>query len=138
MARKCARLACADKFITALLDGYDTNIGERGTALSGGQRQRLALARLFLSSAPILILDEATSALDSETEQQVLRNLQKVRRNRTVFAIAHRFAPLKQADLILVLEKGVLVEQGKHDELLSQGGVYWSLYQGQQSSVEAT
>jgi ATP-binding cassette, subfamily B, bacterial len=135
---EAARLACADEFITALPDGYDTNIGERGTALSGGQRQRLALARLFLSNAPILILDEATSALDSETEQQVLRNLQKVRRNRTVFAIAHRFAPLKQADLILVLEKGVLVEQGKHDELLSQRGVYWSLYQGQQSSIEAT
>jgi ATP-binding cassette, subfamily B, bacterial len=113
------------------VDGYDTNIGERGTALSGGQRQRLALARMFLSDAPILILDEATSALDSETEQEVLRNLHRVRHHRTVFAIAHRFAALKTADLILVLENGVLVEQGKHDELIDLQGIYWTLYQRQ-------
>ncbi|MEM8780404.1 MAG: ATP-binding cassette domain-containing protein, partial [Cyanobacteria bacterium P01_G01_bin.49] len=80
--------------------------------LSGGQRQRVALARLFLSQAPILILDEATSALDSETEQMVLKNIKEVGQNRTVFMIAHRFEPLKQADLILVLDKGVLIEQG--------------------------
>jgi ATP-binding cassette, subfamily B, bacterial len=113
------------------VDGYDTNIGERGTALSGGQRQRLALARMFLSDAPILILDEATSALDSETEQEVLRNLNQVRHRRTVFAIAHRFTALKPADLILVLENGVLVEQGKHEELIDLQGVYWTLYQRQ-------
>jgi ATP-binding cassette subfamily B protein len=132
---EAARLASAHDFISDLPHGYESNIGERGTALSGGQRQRLALARLFLSQAPILILDEATSALDAETEQQVLQNLQKVSQNRTVFLIAHRFAPLKRADLIVVLEKGVLVEKGTHNELLQSKGLYWSLYQRQQASV---
>jgi ATP-binding cassette subfamily B protein len=132
---EAARLAVAHEFISELPRGYETNVGERGTALSGGQRQRIALARLFLSQAPILILDEATSSLDSETEQQVLQNLQKVSGNNTVFLIAHRFAPLKRADLILVLEKGVIVERGTHAELLQLKGLYWSLYQRQQSGV---
>lgn len=134
-----ARLAVAHDFIKELPKGYETNIGERGIALSGGQRQRIALARLFLSQAPILILDEATSNLDSETEQKVLENLRKASGNggvngkgaRTVFMIAHRFAPLKRADLILVLEKGVIVEQGNHEELLQQKGIYSALYQRQ-------
>ncbi|MBD2412874.1 peptidase C39 [Nostoc calcicola FACHB-389] len=132
---EAARLAVAHDFISQLPYGYETNVGERGTALSGGQRQRIALARLFLSQAPILVLDEATSALDSETEQQVLQNLQKVSANRTVFLIAHRFAPLKRADLILVLEQGVVAEHGTHSQLLQQKGLYWSLYQRQQANV---
>lgn len=132
---EAARYAVAHDFISELPHGYETNVGERGTALSGGQRQRIALARLFLSQAPILILDEATSALDSETEQQVLQNLQKVSTNRTVFLIAHRFAPLKRADLILVLEKGIIAERGTHTELLQKKGLYWSLYQRQQLNV---
>ncbi|BCL38167.1 peptidase domain-containing ABC transporter [Nostoc sp. MS1] len=132
---EAARLAVAHDFISQLPYGYETNVGERGTALSGGQRQRIALARLFLSDAPILVLDEATSALDSETEQQVLQNLKKISANRTVFLIAHRFAPLKRADLILVLEKGVIAERGTHTELLQQKGLYWSLYQRQQANV---
>lgn len=132
---EAARMAAAHDFISDLPHGYETNVGERGTALSGGQRQRLALARLFLSPAPILVLDEATSALDSETEQQVLQSLQRASKNRTVFLIAHRFAPLKRADLIVVLEKGVLVEKGTHDELLRSKGLYWSLYQRQQAAV---
>lgn len=132
---EAARLAVAHDFISQLPYGYENNVGERGTALSGGQRQRIALARLFLSSAPILILDEATSALDSETEQQVLQNLKNVSSNRTVFLIAHRFAPLKRADLILVMEKGVIAEQGTHLELLKQKGLYWSLYQRQQANI---
>lgn len=132
---EAARCAVAHDFISELPNGYETNVGERGTALSGGQRQRIALARLFLSQAPILILDEATSALDSETEQQVLENLQKISANRTVFLIAHRFAPLKRADLILVLEKGVLAERGTHLELLGQKGLYSSLYQRQQANI---
>lgn len=132
---EAARMAAAHDFISEQPHGYETNIGERGTALSGGQRQRLALSRLFLSDAPILMLDEATSALDSETEQQVLQSLQQVAKNRTVFLIAHRFAPLKKADLILVLEKGVLVEKGTHDDLLRGKGLYWSLYQRQQAAV---
>ena len=130
-----ARLAVAHDFISELPQGYETNIGERGVALSGGQRQRIALARLFLSAAPVLILDEATSSLDSETEQKVLQNLQNVSNNRTVFAIAHRFAPLKRADLILVLEKGIIIEQGTHEELLKLRGVYWALYQRQLNAV---
>ncbi|MBD2138013.1 type I secretion system permease/ATPase [Anabaena sp. FACHB-1237] len=132
---EAARLAVAHDFISQLPYGYENNVGERGTALSGGQRQRIALARLFLSSAPILILDEATSALDSETEQQVLQNLQKVSSDRTVFLIAHRFAPLKRADLILVMEKGIIAERGTHTELLQQKGLYWSLYQRQQANI---
>jgi ATP-binding cassette subfamily B protein len=132
---EAARLAVAHDFISQLPYGYETNVGERGTALSGGQRQRIALARLFLSQAPILVLDEATSALDSETEQQVLQNLQKVSANRTVFLIAHRFAPLKRADLILVLEQGVIAERGTHAQLLQQKGLYWSLYQRQQANI---
>ncbi|MCM0591238.1 MAG: peptidase domain-containing ABC transporter [Gloeotrichia echinulata DEX184] len=132
---QAARLAVAHDFISQLPYGYETNVGERGTALSGGQRQRIALARLFLSSAPILILDEATSALDSETEQQVLQNLQQISTNRTVFLIAHRFAPLKRADLIVVLEKGVIAERGTHSHLLQQKGLYWSLYQRQQANI---
>ena len=132
---EAARLAVAHDFISELQHGYETSVGERGTALSGGQRQRIALARLFLSKAPLLVLDEATSALDAETEQQVLQNIQKVSQNRTVFLIAHRFAPLKRADLIVVLEKGVLVEKGTHDDLLRSKGLYWSLYQRQQASI---
>jgi ATP-binding cassette subfamily B protein len=132
---EAARLAVAHDFISQLPYGYETNVGERGTALSGGQRQRIALARLFLSQAPILVLDEATSALDSETEQQVLQNLQRISANRTVFLIAHRFAPLKRADLILVLEQGVIAERGTHSQLLQQKGLYWSLYQRQQANV---
>jgi HlyB family type I secretion system ABC transporter len=132
---EASRLAAAHDFISELPKGYQTHIGERGTGLSGGQRQRLALSRLFLSHAPILILDEATSALDAETEQKVLHHLRQVTHNRTVLMIAHRFAPLRQADLILVLEKGVIVEQGRHQELLERKGVYWALYQKQQASV---
>jgi len=132
---EAARLAVAHDFISELPHGYETSVGERGTALSGGQRQRVALARLFLSDAPMLVLDEATSALDSETEQQVLQNLQKLAESKTVFLIAHRFAPLKRADLILVMEKGVIAEKGTHEQLLRSKGLYWSLYQRQQASV---
>ena len=132
---EAARLAVAHDFISELPDGYETNVGERGVALSGGQRQRITLARLFLSAAPVLILDEATSNLDAETEQQVLENLRQVSRHRTVFLIAHRFAPLKRADLILAMEKGVIVERGTHESLLSDQGLYYSLYQRQRASV---
>ena len=132
---EATKLAVAHDFISDLPLGYDTPVGERGTSLSGGQRQRIALARLFISNAPILILDEATNALDSETEQRVINNLKVVARNRTVFFIAHRFAPLKRADLILVMEKGVILEQGTHKELLRKEGVYSSLYKLQQANV---
>jgi ATP-binding cassette, subfamily B, bacterial len=132
---EAARMAAAHEFVSDLPHGYETNVGERGTALSGGQRQRISLARLFLTDAPILVLDEATSALDSETEQQVLQNLKKVADKRTIFMIAHRFAPLRKADLILVMEKGVIAERGTHDELIRKKGLYYSLYQRQQAAV---
>ncbi|BAU41483.1 peptidase domain-containing ABC transporter [Leptolyngbya sp. O-77] len=132
---EAARLAVAHDFICDLPHGYETSVGERGTALSGGQRQRITLARMFLSDAPVLILDEATSHLDAETEQQVLENLKQVSKGRTLFLIAHRFAPLKRADLILTMEKGVIVERGTHDSLLQEKGLYYSLYQRQQMSV---
>ncbi|NET50067.1 MAG: peptidase domain-containing ABC transporter, partial [Merismopedia sp. SIO2A8] len=132
---QAAQMAVAHDFILDLPHGYETNVGERGIALSGGQRQRITLARLFLSQAPILILDEATSHLDAETEQQVLENLRNVSRDRTVFLIAHRFAPLKSADLILAMEKGVVIERGTHESLLRDKGLYYSLYQRQQASV---
>lgn len=130
---EAARKAAAHDFISELPHGYETNVGERGTALSGGQKQRITLARLFLSQAPIAILDEATSALDAETEQQILTNLQEFAKNRTVFAIAHRFDILRNADLILVMEKGVLIEKGKHEELLNLKGLYFSLYERQKN-----
>ncbi|MEM9212924.1 MAG: peptidase domain-containing ABC transporter [Cyanobacteria bacterium P01_F01_bin.150] len=132
---RAAQMAVAHDFILDLPHGYETNVGERGIALSGGQRQRITLARLFLSQAPILILDEATSHLDAETEQQVLENLRSISSDRTVFLIAHRFAPLKNADLILAMEKGVVVERGTHESLLRDKGLYYSLYQRQQASV---
>ena len=132
---EAAQMAVAHDFISDLSNGYETNVGERGVALSGGQRQRITLARMFLSRAPILILDEATSNLDAETEQQVLENLRRVSKGRTVFLIAHRFAPLKNADLILAMEKGVVVERGTHQSLLQEKGLYFSLYQRQQAAV---
>jgi ATP-binding cassette, subfamily B, bacterial len=132
---EATKMAAAHDFILELPHGYATAIGERGASLSGGQRQRLALSRLFLSKAPILMLDEATSALDSETERKVLQSLHQAKGDRTVLMITHRFAPLKQADLILVLEKGVLVEQGTHAELMQKKGAYWVLYQQQQAAL---
>jgi ATP-binding cassette subfamily B protein len=132
---EAAQMAVAHDFISDMAEGYETNVGERGVALSGGQRQRITLARMFLSRAPILILDEATSNLDAETEQQVLENLRTVSKNRTVFLIAHRFAPLKNADLILAMEKGVVIERGTHQSLLNEKGLYYSLYQRQQAAI---
>ncbi|NQU11101.1 ABC transporter ATP-binding protein [bacterium] len=119
-----AQQAEAHGFITALADGYDTVLGERGATLSGGQRQRLALARAFLKEAPILILDEPTAALDAETEAAILKALDRLRQGRAVFVVAHRLSTVRQADLLLVLQDGRIIEQGRHDELVARGGVY--------------
>jgi subfamily B ATP-binding cassette protein MsbA len=123
-----ARAANALPFIEALPDGWDTNLGERGTRLSGGQRQRLAIARALLSDPPILILDEATSALDAESERLVQEAIDRLLEGRTVFVIAHRLATIQHADRILVLDRGHLVEQGGHAELLARGGTYARLH----------
>jgi subfamily B ATP-binding cassette protein MsbA len=126
-----ARSAHAHEFIVAAPRGYDTHIGERGQKLSGGQRQRLAIARALLKNAPILILDEATSSLDTESEALVQDALATLMLNRTSFVIAHRLSTIMRADAIIVLERGRIVEIGQHDELLTRGGIYASLYQMQ-------
>jgi subfamily B ATP-binding cassette protein MsbA len=127
-----ARAAHAHDFVAALPSGYDARIGERGQRLSGGQRQRLAIARALLKNAPILVLDEATSALDTESELLVQEALANLMLNRTSFVIAHRLSTIRRADAIIVLERGRIVEVGRHDDLLARaGGAYASLYQMQ-------
>ncbi|MFP4410880.1 ABC transporter ATP-binding protein [Coleofasciculus sp.] len=126
-----AEIAEADEFICQLPQGYDTIIGERGQKLSGGQQQRLAIARAILKNPPVLILDEATSAVDNETEAAIQRSLEKITQNRTTIAIAHRLSTVRNADCIYVMDKGKLVEQGTHEELLAQQAIYAMLWQVQ-------
>ena len=122
--KAAARAAFAHEFILLLPEGYDTFLGERGVRLSGGQRQRIAIARAMLKNSPLLLLDEATSALDAESERMVQAALESAMKGRTTLVIAHRLATVQQADRILVLDHGKLVEQGTHAELVSRGGVY--------------
>ncbi|MCB1071283.1 MAG: ABC transporter ATP-binding protein [Kiritimatiellae bacterium] len=133
-----ARRANAHEFIMAMPDGYETMIGELGSRLSGGQRQRLAIARAILRNPPILLLDEATSALDTESERLVQAALNELMQGRTVFAIAHRLSTITHCDLILVMEKGRIVERGTHAELLAAAGAYKRLYDLQFKPVEAS
>jgi ATP-binding cassette subfamily B protein len=125
--RRAARMALAGEFIEALPDGYETLLGERGVTLSGGQRQRIAIARAILKDSPILLLDEATSALDAESEALVQRALERVMKGRTTLVIAHRLATVQKASRILVMDKGRIVEQGTHTELVAKGGLYGRL-----------
>ena len=129
--KAAAHVANAAEFIEALPQGYDTPVGDRGITLSGGQRQRLSIARAVLRDAPILILDEATSALDSESEQAVQQGLDGLMHGRTCIVIAHRLSTIRHADLIVVLEKGHIVQRGTHDQLLAQEGLYKKLVEMQ-------
>jgi ABC-type multidrug transport system fused ATPase/permease subunit len=126
-----ARTANAYDFITKLPEGFDTELGERGVKLSGGQKQRLALARAILADPRILILDEATSSVDAEAEFLIQQALERVLKGRTSLVIAHRLSTIRNADKILVLDSGKIVETGSHTELMQRGGLYSRLYQRQ-------
>ncbi|MDR3046378.1 MAG: ATP-binding cassette domain-containing protein, partial [Bacteroidales bacterium] len=124
---EAAKIANAHDFITQLPEGYDTHIGDRGLTLSGGQRQRISIARAILRNAPILVLDEATSAMDTESEKLVQQAIDRFMEHRTSMIIAHRLSTIKNADLIIVLENGKIIETGTHDQLLVLQGKYAQL-----------
>jgi ATP-binding cassette subfamily B protein len=132
---EAARRAQAHEFITNLPEGYDTEVGERGVKLSGGQRQRVAIARTLLQHPAIMIFDEATSAVDTETEMLIQRSIDDIAANRTTFVIAHRLSTVRDADAILVLEDGQIVERGTHDELLAIDGLYANLWRVQAGEI---
>ena len=131
--RAAARQALADEFITALPDGYDTLVGERGAKLSGGQRQRIALARAVIKDSPILVMDEPVSNLDAESERELAVAMDQARKGRTVLVIAHRLSTIKTADRLVVLDRGRVAEVGRHDDLVASGGTYARLVSSQQA-----
>ena len=132
-----ARAAQIHEFIISLPEGYDTQVGERGLKLSGGEKQRVGIARTLLKDPPILLLDEATSALDTETEAEIQTALRRAGEGRTVLTIAHRLSTIADADRIVVLEKGLVVEEGTHEALLARAGRYAQLWARQQAEDRA-
>jgi ATP-binding cassette subfamily B protein len=133
---EAARLAQIDNFIRMVPGGYDAQVGERGLKLSGGEKQRVAIARTILKGPPILVLDEATSALDSFTEREIQIALDRVSKDRTTLVIAHRLSTVVNADEIIVLDKGLIAESGRHEELLAKGGTYAAMW-NRQREVDA-
>ena len=126
-----AKLAGAHEFVLQLQDGYDTVVGERGSTLSGGQRQRIAIARALTTNPRILIFDEATSALDYESERVIQQNMRQITAGRTVVIIAHRLSTVRMADRIITIERGRMVEDGSHEQLIGSGGRYATLHRVQ-------
>ena len=125
-----AKKANIHEFIMSLPDGYDSFVGERGTRLSGGQKQRISIARVFLKNPSILILDEATSSVDTRTEKHIEHGMDRLMADRTTFVIAHRLSTVRNANAIMVLEHGQIIERGDHEDLLAQKGRYFELYTG--------
>jgi len=134
--REAARLADLEGFIRLLPEGYETRVGERGLRLSGGEKQRIAIARMLLKNPPIMVFDEATSSLDSATEQAILTSLREIAAHRTTLVIAHRLSTIIDADRIVVLRHGTVVEQGTHESLLKRQGVYARMWELQQKKAE--
>ena len=128
---KAAEAAQVDHFVRTLSDGYNTELNEESTNISGGQKQLLTIARAFLADPKLIILDEATSSVDTRTEIQIQKAMEKLMKGRTCFVIAHRLSTIKDADLILVMNEGDIIEQGTHEELLAKGGFYEKLYNSQ-------
>ena len=130
-----SRAANCHDFITALPHGYDSYVGERGVKLSVGEKQRISIARALLKDPPILILDEATASVDTATEKMIQEALQRLMARRTCFVIAHRLSTIRNADQILVMFRGEIVERGRHEELMELGGIYWKLSLIQTSDI---
>ena len=131
-----ARAACCDDFIESLPEGYDTVIGEGGSSLSGGEKQRISIARAMLKNVPIVILDEATANVDPENEDRLQKAIETLTRNKTIILIAHRLKTVRHADQILVIDKGRIVQQGRHEQLLAEPGLYADFVGGKKQTVD--
>ncbi len=131
-----ARAACCDDFIESLPEGYDTVIGEGGSSLSGGEKQRISIARAMLKNVPIVILDEATANVDPENEDRLQKAIETLTRNKTIILIAHRLKTVRHADQILVIDHGRIVQQGRHEQLLAEPGLYADFVGGKKQTVD--